>query len=223
MVIKSEEDVYRFYNEVFKLLYADLVAVTAQKSEQVSFELQACLDHIVVAQTCNDTAISEDNFRKAHGHLVRASLDCAKLLWIELKNRAKVFLDDKEVMELAHNSSMDKCYSTYKEAEDLSKEARRLESQNSGISPEDTIDIWYKAIEALNRFIEMFVESKVTSVKKVRKNKALKDRIVDILISFIVGTIVTVLLGYMTNTFEIKKPDLLVNILYSDSETVLDK
>lgn len=221
MTVSSEDEVYKFYNETFKYLYADLVAIIGEKSEQVSFELQSCLSHLVVAKTttCSETALK--NYDKAHGHLVRASLDCAKLIWIELRQRARNFSGDADLMRLGHNSSMDNCYALLKESEDFAKKARRAEVENTGVNPESTIILWYQSIEALNKFLALFVESKVNTVKEVRKTKVSKDRLWDAMISFIVGVIVTIAVSYATGTFELKKPEFIVNLLYP-STAVLD-
>lgn len=217
MKVTNEDEVYKFYNETFKYLYADLVATIGEKSEQVSFELQACLSHLVVAKTTTCLETATKNYDKAHGHLVRASLDCAKLIWIELRRRAKDFSSDADLMQLGHNSTMDGCYKLLKESEEFAKKARRAEVTNTGVNPEDTIILWYQSIEALNKFLDLFVASKVSSIKKVRKTKTFKDRLWDILVAFVIGMIVTLLAGYASGSFELKKPDFLVNFLYSQT------
>jgi hypothetical protein len=72
-----------FYHNFFKPAYADLVAIIADKPQQIIFEIENSFSHIMVYHsTDSDVAqnVKDENLVKAHNHLVRATMDCYKLL-----------------------------------------------------------------------------------------------------------------------------------------------
>ena len=63
-----------------------LVGYIGDKPVGVLVELENALSHIFVAFNPNvSREVKEENVKKAYNHILRASLDCYKLLWVHLK------------------------------------------------------------------------------------------------------------------------------------------
>ena len=78
-------EIFEFYRTEFVPAYSDLVGYIGDKPQQILIELENTLAHI--SQLFNHTLDHQDenvNLEKAHDHLVRATLDCYKLLWAHI-------------------------------------------------------------------------------------------------------------------------------------------
>lgn len=185
----QESSIYSFYNETFKPLYADLVALTGNKPEVILFELEACFSHIAVSKTSIDQAIIDKNFDKAYGHLTRAALDCCKLIWFEYLQESNAYRKDDDLLDLGSNLSSDELIKKFRLAQQLAKDARTHEVQLTGKNAEQALHNWNDAIGALREFVESFDEAKVNKVIKSRKLRSFKERCIDFLLGTITGLI----------------------------------
>ena len=186
MLEMNEQGLYNFHETVFKPIYADLVAVCANKPEQIAFELEAALSHIAVAKVNSDDCnIYQTNIHKAYGHLQRAALDAAKIMWLEYKRQAKEIVFDEDIRTLACNASEHELLKQYKNAEKLAKKARVNELANVGQRPSESIDLYYEAAKAFSKILGLIDPSKVSKLSRF-KNKIKRK---EIIISFLVGLI----------------------------------
>jgi len=122
------EDVFRFYREVFVPAYSDLVTITDEKNEQVITEIENAFSHI--AQYYNPEISEEDrakNAEKAYNHLVRATLDCYKLICVRLKKEIRKYLNNSKL-----RVEIGEMYSSFLDA---FREAREIEIENIGSNP----------------------------------------------------------------------------------------
>ncbi len=70
------------YNQIFKPAYADLVAYIGDKPVEIIVEIENAFSHLMIYLDVSEPDnVREENLKKAYNHLVRASLDCRKLLW----------------------------------------------------------------------------------------------------------------------------------------------
>jgi len=82
----SFEELVSLYKEWFKPAYADLAAYIAKKPENFLTEIENTFSHLMIALDNSEAEnIRKDNIKKACNHLARATLDCYKILWIELE------------------------------------------------------------------------------------------------------------------------------------------
>lgn len=219
----EESQVYEFFNEKFKPIFADLVALLGEKPESILFEIEACFSHLAVAKTTDNETIKTKNFEKAYGHLVRAALDATKIIWYEYHQQSKVIASDVTFMNLGSNKNLSEIHNLYRECQNLAKTARTNEVKLTGRNSEVTLEEWYSAIGKLQEFLDSFDNAKLTqisnerastadTIKKISKGKYWRD----ICISLFCGFLVTVIFGYMTDSMKIKKPEMLVKWLYSN-------
>ncbi len=187
----SEQELYEYHEETFKPIYADLVAVIGTKPEQIVFELEAALSHIAVAKT--NTDLYEENIQKAYGHLQRASLDAAKIMWLEYMQKAEKITLDPDLRKFATNASEKELLTKYQNAEELARRARKKEVQNTGKSPSEAIELYYEAALSFSEIIKLIDPEKLASLT-VLKSKILKK---EVLLSFIIGIISSAIVAYI--------------------------
>lgn len=136
-----------FYRTSYFPIYSDLVGYLGDKPRQVLVETENLLTHIICFI---DEDLSSDkrdeNLRKAYNHLVRVTIDCYKILWVAVRDD---ILEVEAIQEqLAQNGMSQSQFFAYKQRfKELSKEARRVEMENIGSTPEACIEAYGKVIE----------------------------------------------------------------------------
>lgn len=160
------DEILDLYRNSFVPIYADFVALTTTKPEQVLIEESNILSHLV--QHLNSD-ISEDlqkeNLLKAKNHLIRAALDLHKLVWAEIKERLEPFVFH-EKRRLAFSVSESEVYQGYSQFIDLALAARRFEVSHIGNSPVETI-LKYEAVNSIGyELLKKIDQFKVERVKK---------------------------------------------------------
>ena len=100
------DELFEFYKEEFVPAYSDLVGYIGDKPQQVLIELENVLLHL--SQVFNPEVTPQkksENLQKANDHLFRVTLDCYKLLWINMHDQLKRIEDDDSVRKLGLNIS----------------------------------------------------------------------------------------------------------------------
>ena len=187
----SEQAVYTLFQGKFKEIYADLIVVLGSKPGQIVFEIEAAFTHIAVGKT--QPAIAIDNYNKALGHVQRATLDAAKMLWIEYKTRLNKYLNDDGLRTFCCNASEVDFIKSYEKAESLAQEARKDETVNVGINPEASIEKYYEAALEFKKCLGMIdgqKEKKFQTFRFVHKIKEFS-------ISFLLGATASALVSYL--------------------------
>ncbi len=88
---------FDFYRERFIPAYADLVGYVGGKPLQVSNELDNVLSHLAQCYNPNfDDAKKNENVDKALNHLTRVTLDCYKLLWVDINKILVTVAEDSK-------------------------------------------------------------------------------------------------------------------------------
>ena len=83
-----------------------MVGYIGDKPHQIVIELENSFAHI--SQYFNpelDIQDKDKNLAKAYDHLVRATLDCYKLLWVTLHEQLKAIEEDESIRKLGLNIS----------------------------------------------------------------------------------------------------------------------
>lgn len=196
----TEDELYQYYDEKFKPIYADLVAVTASKPEQVAFELEATLSHLIVAK--RNPHSYQTNIDKAHGHMQRASLDCAKILWVEYQKKADAFIDDPDRRKLISSETDSTLLQKYEAAMEAAKAARRSEQEYVGIDPYRSVEQYYDAANSFNEVLKLIDPDKLRSYEKLQSMFFTKERI----ITFILGVAASIIVQVVFNLFQNTSP-----------------
>jgi hypothetical protein len=179
----TELELYKFHEETFKPIYADLIAILGSKPEQIAFELEAALSHIAVAKT-NDE-LYEKNIEKAYGHLQRASLDAVKIMWLEYRQRAEKIILDPDMRAFASKASESELITKFQKAEQTARSARKKELNNTGNDPSASISEYYEAAQLFSEIITLIDPEKVAKLTRFKSKYKTKE----VAISFLVGVI----------------------------------
>lgn len=166
----SDKDIYRYHEEVFKPLYADLVAVLGRKPEQISFELEAAFSRMAFAATNQEK--KDENYEKALMHLKRAALDASKILWLEYRERATEIIGDKELSKYSIEEDSSKIFlELYSDAESLAKNARKVEISLEEGASDNAIELYYESATKFSDALAIVDKPIYRKIKSAKKQK----------------------------------------------------
>ena len=189
----NEKELYQYHEDIFKPIYADMVATIGSKPEQIAFELEAALSHIAVAHTKPD--IFDINIAKAYGHLQRAALDAAKIMWIEYRERAEKIILNPDLRAFAANASENELISMFQEAETKAREARKHELESTGNNPSSSIEKYYEAAQLFSEIVSKIDPEKINKLTRFKTILLRKEVVISFLTGVASSTIVSILLG----------------------------
>jgi len=172
-------DVEKFfvdYRQEVLPIYADYVALTKVIPQQVLVEISNAFSHL--SQYYNGKNSSEDkygNLVKAHGHLVRISLDLHKMVWDEEGKLLKNWLGAGLFSALSFNLDSAELNKKYSDFLRLGAEARRHELENVGIAPEESIERYDKVCAIGAELIENIDKAKLHRLALVARFLTAKE------------------------------------------------
>ena len=152
------DDVFEFYREHFVPAYSDLVVSLNAKPDQIVTEIENTLSH--VAQYFNPDLSEEkkeENVKKAYNHLVRATLDCYKLLCVKLKEQIEKIIIDPRAREF---------YKDYYDFVKEFKKAREIELENVGIDPLRSLENYKRVAKLGIDLLENLLKHKIIKIIK---------------------------------------------------------
>lgn len=182
--------VFNFYKDEFIPAYSDLVGYIGDKPQQALIELENVLSHI--SQYFNpeiDTEKVEINLYKAYDHLHRATLDCYKLLWVNIHEQLKTIDDDESLRKLGLNISEAEFILRLQNIRELAQEARTLEMQSVGLNPMASFDKYKEVVSNGYELIKSVDENKRREIKSLKRFITTKEFITGIATGTIAGFI----------------------------------
>ncbi len=162
----TPRDVYEFLLGQFKDIYGDVVIVRGEKPSEILFELEAAFTHMAVAHT--NEAVAQRNLNAAMGHLHRAALDSAKILWLTYSNKIEQFFADSDLRQYCINCAEHEFTVLYREALDGGIDARHCELNNVGIDPTESLQKYYDAAVAMKAALDKVDLDKVQHFRRFR-------------------------------------------------------
>ncbi|CAD6492810.1 MAG: hypothetical protein CHKLHMKO_00349 [Candidatus Argoarchaeum ethanivorans] len=184
------ESFFQFYRVEFLPAYADLVSFVLKKPKQILTEIENTFSH--VAQYFNPTLnseVKEENLKKAHDHLQRATLDCYKLLWTQMdKELKKIYFDDKARI-FAINIREDVFLKKFDDFRTQAKNARIEEIKNVGLNPLSALDKYKETIKTGKYLLSNVDKNKLSKLNTFRAVITTKESIISIAIGVVSGFI----------------------------------
>ncbi len=185
------EDVFKFYRTEFVPAYSDLVGYIGDKPRQMLIELENTFAH--TTQFFNpelDIQDKDKNLAMAYDHLVRATLDCYKLLWVTLHEQLKAIEEDESIRKLGLNISETEFNTNFQKMKKFAQEARRTEMTSVGVAPIAALNKYKQVVKDGYELIGTMDENKIQEIKSLKRFVSTKE--------FIIGTAVGILAGLIS-------------------------
>lgn len=184
------EDLAIQYDE-FRTPYADVTIILKDKPEEILTAIENSFSHLMQYLSRDlDLDVREKNLVKAHNHLVRATLDSHKILWIVNDNKIQEVWNDDDMRAYCFKDiPQHDLPNLYSEYVTLSKQARESELRNVGIDTSESISMWKEANNKGKELVDCIDEQCLLRVIRQRKRWKLKDIGVGILIG-VIGSII---------------------------------
>ena len=190
----SLEELLEIYNTKFKPAYADLVGYIGDRPYDILVELENTLSHIFVFLDASiPFQVREENLKKAYNHLVRATLDCYKLLWVRLdEDIEKIFHSD--TARLALTIPEEEFLRLRTQFKEKAMEARRKELSEVGRNPLESVKDYQKAVEIGMKIIKSIDESKKQKAQKF----SLRSKWCELGLAFLLGVLSSIVANILS-------------------------
>ena len=136
---------------MFVPAYSDVAVVLGgHRPIQVLTEIENCNSHLMRALADNEgNSDTKGNLEKAKRHLQRGTLDCYKLIWLQIDKQIEAFLGEFGYAELVDllPVSYDEIYRRHKQFKRCLAENRRNEILSVGTDIEGSIAAYKKTVE----------------------------------------------------------------------------
>ena len=192
------DKLFEFYKKEFIPAYSDLVGYIGDKPRQVLIELENVLSHL--SQLFNPKLTPEEksvNLQKANDHLLRVTLDCYKLLWVNLLDQLKKIESDDSVRKLGLNISEAVFTMKLQKIKELAQEARTIEMESVGLSPMASIDKYKEVVKNSYELIDKRDDIKINEIKSLKRFISTKEFLVGIAVGVFGGLISGYLLSFI--------------------------
>lgn len=187
------------YRAEFVPVYADVVAFLDDKPDETLYEIEQMLSHIdKVFDPQLDEQTRLKNVDKVVGHLERATLDCVKILWIEINRKIDLIYKDTSRRRYCVNMSESEFTRKYMQYNKLLSAARRIELESAGISPSKSIPEYKKAIQLGKELLESIDEDKLNDFSLFSRALMWKSQA----IAFVLGFVASLLASYLYGCFQ---------------------
>ena len=121
----SIEEYNDLINNYFLVSYADCIAYLGQKPIEVLIEIESAFMHFSVYSNEKESEIKEENLQKAYNHIVRATLDCQKLIWLKMHELIEGLYMDTSMRKYCVNESEQTLVSKCNTFFDLAKKSQK--------------------------------------------------------------------------------------------------
>ncbi len=193
-------ELYSLYEEHFVPAYADLTIFTLKKYEEVMNGIHDAFFHVM--QSFNDKTdpeVQNGNVKKAYDHILRSTLDCYKIMWVELKTKLDAVYLDPEKRTYCFCLPVDEVISQYDVFQERSKEARKIEIENVGVSQLASLESWKGAISKGLELYEGIDWVKIESLERDRIKWRSKETLIGFLIGIASSTVAAIIWACLTH------------------------
>ena len=192
------DDFFNFYRTEFLPAYADLVSFVVFKPKQILTEIENTFSHIAqYFNTSLETSIRDENLKKANDHLVRVTLDCYKLLWVQLKRELDDIYYDETKRAFTLNISENDFIKRYNEFRDKAREARNIELTSIGDGPLKSVENYKEAVSIGIKLFSTVDHIKTHKFKTFKTIISTREGIIMTILGVISGLLAGVILSYI--------------------------
>ncbi|MDF0592101.1 hypothetical protein P0O24_00670 [Methanotrichaceae archaeon M04Ac] len=139
------EDFEFFYRTEFVPAYADVVSFLGDKPVQILVEIENAFAHFIKYFNSDlEKKAKVENIIKAKNHLIRATLDCYKMIWLEINKYLRRIYESHFLRRICTTTEELEFAEDYNIFTSMANDARRIEIDSIGIDP----------LEALTKYKE---------------------------------------------------------------------
>lgn len=184
-------EVLDLFKKTFTPLYSDLLSAREEMPGQIQLEVEHALSHLRQAYTqlhASDTHHSESctsNIKKAYHHILRASLDLAKLLAKHYTEKLNERITQDDVSRLCFDDGPNEgtIILKHRKLQQQSIEARKGETARLGVETMESIAAYRKIHAEAKRLLDQFQQKKYDHIKKQSKEATHNARLKEILVN----------------------------------------
>jgi len=189
----TQDQFINFYNSDFLPVYADTVAYLADKPAQIIIEIENTFSHIAqYLNNNNSDEVKNANIEKAYNHLLRATIDCYKILWVTMNNDIEVFMGNSNNRKFTVNLSENDAMNLWIKFKEKAQDARRKELSGVGITPLNTITAYKETVEIGWELLKNCDREKLSSLKKFNLINTIKEQWIGFILGIIGSALVTI-------------------------------
>lgn len=175
------------YRRLFIPPYAEYVALTAEIPMQILIENGNIMSHLFQAYNPELTPrVRDENFAKAESHLIRASMDLHKLIWVEILGRLNAVMKDP-IRRLCFALPDEEVIIRFKSFKGKGGDARRHELENVGSELQTTLEKYNEANEIGKSLYDTLDVNKLDTISFWTRIYGFKHIVISSIISFILG------------------------------------
>lgn len=187
--MKANPELKQYLSD-FLISYADYLAFFQAAHIQILSELESAFIHLINSHNLTDQNLIDDNVNKINSHLVRATLDCRKFIWIELNEILDEICKNPKQRKLCTNDTdynfMRECQIFFKKTSSV----RKLEIKNVGVDQKSTINEYSELIDMGLKITNKIDQTKLIDYEKYIKKIGIGMIVNEITISFVMGVII---------------------------------
>lgn len=189
------QELFVFYNEYVKLLYASVQASNKMPNEML-FELNAALDHLSRRWIYLET--EQEVVAKAFSHLKRACLDAFKIKFMETDDNYKKLCQIET--GIIDNGDFDrKLHIFFNKLRRKVTKARKVEGQPDSNKAVPAFELWEEVYTDCVDFNEnFFLHEKINWAKRRGWKIAISRKITELILSFLAGCLSSFLVWWFT-------------------------
>lgn len=196
----TEHDIYRFYNEKVKIIYAEIEARDNTLPVELLFEIHAAFDHLKRIHIDGEAEMAA--CEKAYSHLKRGLLDAFKLKLKYHNKEYELLTQKKGSLRLIDSGQyLPALLSARKELVTTAKRARINEGLKKG---DDAFDDWYSVSLQIDEIEKSFFEpGKIEWANQQALRKTWSDWRIALIGGFISGVLATCAFALLTKLISI--------------------
>lgn len=187
------QDFIELYENEFKPAYADLVAYTARKPQEILTEQENAFSHLMVYLDENQSQNTRnENLQKAYNHILRATLDCYKALWSEMMFDINEIWKDT-TKRLSLKIGLDEFMQKRNKFIEKAQEARKLEIKSIGKNPLAPLKLYKEAVDIGWELMKAIDPQKEKEAESFKVKFFTKERAIDVIVGIIAGILTTII------------------------------
>lgn len=186
----NPSSIIRIYSESFLPIYADVATFLKVKPTNILIEMENAFMHFIQSTNVEIPQEQRDNnLEKARCHLLRATLDCHKCLWLALAQKIEPVASDAFLSQFVTTDPQKEFHKLWREFNEKANEARKIELRKVGVDPLASIGLWLETNNIGKKLVDMIDYQRLSYFRKFRLRLWIRKHLWEWIIAFILGVL----------------------------------